>query len=73
MLYPISSSEKTFIEKGCQEDIRYDGRSSMDYRNISIENNILPHLNGSSRVKIMDSIDIICSVKVIYHRYNCGY
>ena len=35
-----------------------------DYRSISIENCVLPHVNGSSRVKIASGFDIICSIKV---------
>ncbi len=35
-----------------------------DFRNMFIENSVLLHVNGSSRVKISDAIDIICSVKV---------
>lgn len=35
-----------------------------DCRTIFIENDILPQANGSSRVKIGDSVDILCSVKV---------
>ena len=36
----------------------------LDYRTIFVENNVFPHVNGSSRVKIADRTDIICSVKV---------
>ena len=35
-----------------------------DFRGMSIENNIYPHTNGSSRVRIADVVDVICSVKV---------
>jgi len=35
-----------------------------DYRTISLENSILPQVNGSSRVKISNAFDIICSIKV---------
>ena len=35
-----------------------------DFRAITIQNNIFPHVNGSSRIKIDSDVDIICSVKV---------
>jgi len=38
-----------------------------DFRAITIQNNIFPHVNGSSRVKIDSDVDIICSVKVHIH------
>lgn len=64
MLKPISNSEKKFIIQGCNADVRTDGRSNRDFRNIYVENYVLVHVNGSSRVKIGDAIDIMCSVKV---------
>ncbi len=33
-------------------------------RHLYIENNVLPHSYGSSRVKVSDAIDVLCSVKV---------
>lgn len=33
-------------------------------RTISIENNIFPHVNGSSRLRVDGAVDIICSLKV---------
>jgi exosome complex RNA-binding protein Rrp42 (RNase PH superfamily) len=35
-----------------------------DFREISLENNIFPHTNGSSRIIISDSVHIVCSIKV---------
>ena len=35
-----------------------------DFRHLAIENNVLPHVNGSSRLRVADSIDVLCSVKV---------
>lgn len=64
MLSSISDTEISFCCQGCEEDVRYDGRGSSDYRPISLENNIFPHLNGSSRVRVSGSTDIICSVKL---------
>ena len=61
----ISAAEKDFIQAGCGHGIRFDGRDVTDFRHISIENSIFPHVNGSSRLRIGDGIvDILCSVKV---------
>jgi exosome complex RNA-binding protein Rrp42 (RNase PH superfamily) len=64
MFQPVSDAEIAFVSSGCQAKLRYDGRGPSDCRSISLENNIFPHLNGSSRVKISDSIDVICSLKL---------
>jgi exosome complex RNA-binding protein Rrp42 (RNase PH superfamily) len=34
-----------------------------DFRSITVDSNIFPQVNGSSRVRIGDSVDVICSVK----------
>jgi len=64
MFQTVSDAEIAYVSSGCQSKVRYDGRGLSDSRSISVENNIFPHLNGSSRVKISDSIDVICSVKL---------
>lgn len=64
MINNLSIGEKKYIIEGINDGIRYDGRGLNDYRSISIENDIFPHLNGSSRIKIADETDIVCSVKV---------
>lgn len=35
-----------------------------DFRTIVVDSNIFPQVNGSSRVRIGDSIDVLCSIKV---------
>mmetsp|Transcript_14095 Transcript_14095/g.24826 ORF Transcript_14095/g.24826 Transcript_14095/m.24826 type:complete len:304 (-) Transcript_14095:65-976(-) len=59
-----SQAEQSYIQAGCALGIRYDGRGMDDFRAITIQNNIFPHVNGSSRVKIDSDVDIICSVKL---------
>lgn len=59
----ISKSEREYIRGGCESDIRVDGRKQLDFRAIFVENNIFPHLNGSSRVKIADAVEVVCGVK----------
>lgn len=65
----FSSSEKMYVIQGCNAEkvVRYDGRLASDYRMIFVENNVFPHCNGSSRVKISDNIEVLCSVKVNYN------
>ncbi len=54
-----------FIQAGCEHGIRFDGRDVTDFRHISIENSIFPHVNGSSRLRVGDGVvEILCSVKV---------
>jgi exosome complex RNA-binding protein Rrp42 (RNase PH superfamily) len=40
-------------------------RNSLDFRLSQIENDIFPHCNGSSRVSIRNSIDVVCGVKLV--------
>lgn len=69
-LIGISSSERMYIVQGCNSNVRSDGRKCKDCRKIFIEDNIFPHVHGSSRVKIGNSIDVLCSVKVEVGEYN---
>jgi len=64
MIKRISASEVEFITQGCADNIRSDGRDVFDFRPISVENNVLPHVHGSSRVRIGSSMSILCSVRV---------
>lgn len=64
LLSPVSSAEKEYIVAGCNDLVRADGRGTDDFRPISIENHIFPHVSGSSRVRVSDSVDILCSVKL---------
>lgn len=61
---PISDSERKYIITGCNDDVRFDGRGCQDFRTVKFENSIFPHVNGSSRYRIGDVIDVICSVKL---------
>jgi len=59
-----SVAERLYIESGIEMEIRFDGRSLLDFRAISIEDDIFPHVNGSSKISIGHGTDVICSVKV---------
>jgi hypothetical protein len=43
---------RDYILGGAVHNIRYDGRANTDFRAWKIENNILPHVNGSARVSV---------------------
>ena len=60
----ISATEKAFISEGCASGIRFDGRDVLDFRHMLVENSVFPHVNGSSRVRVADGVDVLCSVKV---------
>ena len=60
---PISEGECLFVRQGCETGIREDGRGIRDHRLVTVETEILPHLNGSSRVRIANLIDVLCSIK----------
>lgn len=40
----VSDSEKLYIVTGCDQSFRSDGRGCFDYREVNIENSILPHV-----------------------------
>jgi exosome complex RNA-binding protein Rrp42 (RNase PH superfamily) len=62
--HETSSHEKKFISLGVEQGIREDGRDIHDLRQLVFENKVLPHANGSSRVRIGDTTDLLCCVKV---------
>ena len=60
----VSDTEISYTRRGCESDVRRDGRGIKDYRRLQMENNPFPHVNGSSHVHLADSMDVVCSVKV---------
>lgn len=85
-MFGLSQTEKDFIRSSCSQDIRSDGRyfsrsapplfdpyldrKPIDFRSVTIESDIFPHCNGSSRVSIRNAIDVICGVKVPFYSYS---
>ena len=66
--------------KGVSLGIRDDGRAPFDYREVSVDLGIFPHVNGSSRISLgksgLISTDVVASVKaevrhVLFGRYDC--
>lgn len=60
----VSGAEKDYITLGVLENVRGDGRLNTNLRAISIEDQVLPHLHGSSKVSIGNATDVMCSVKL---------
>ncbi|XP_043272185.1 exosome complex exonuclease RRP42 [Venturia canescens] len=60
---PLSLAEKTFILHGVDADFRTDGRNRCEYRWIEIETKMMPHTNGSARLKVGNT-DVLVGVKV---------
>lgn len=61
-LIRLSLAERKYIVESIEEDIRTDGRSCEDYRQIEIETRNLPNTNGSSRCKI-GKTEVLVGVK----------
>jgi exosome complex RNA-binding protein Rrp42 (RNase PH superfamily) len=60
----ISEAERKYIRQSCNNGIRNDGRGPLDLRSLSAECDMLPNCNGSSRVSLGNTIDVVCGVKV---------
>jgi len=58
----VSHSERLFIKKGVELNVRNDGRTRMDYRPFTIKTAVIPHSSGSCRLKL-GRTDILISVK----------
>ncbi|KAH8738520.1 hypothetical protein FG386_001902 [Cryptosporidium ryanae] len=58
----ISDSERLFLEDGVEQGIRNDGRRLTDFREISIDLDVISTSNGSSRIK-NDELELIVAVK----------
>jgi len=56
-----SPGERYFIKNGVNEDVRSDGRSRNEFRYFSVEHGVIPHSNGSSRVRL-DNTEVIISI-----------
>jgi exosome complex component RRP42 len=62
----VSEGERRYILAGVAQGIRSDGRSRLDFRDISIETGMLPQANGSARVTLCGlggATDVVAGVK----------
>jgi len=60
----MSDTEVVYTKRGCEAGVRRDGRDVKDFRDLQIENNILPHVNGSSYVRLGLGMEVMCSIKL---------
>ena len=60
----LSEAEKEYIRDGVDVGVRGDGRSNCSFRAITIEDQIFPHVHGSSKVSVGNVTDLLCSLKV---------
>lgn len=59
----LSEAEKQFITSGVKQNIRIDGRSCLDYRNVEIETSIISNCFGSAHIRL-GNCDVMAAVKV---------
>ena len=59
----LSEAEKHFITSGVKQNIRIDGRSCLDYRNVEIETSIISNCFGSAHIRL-GNCDVMAAVKV---------
>ncbi|ORY01413.1 ribosomal protein S5 domain 2-like protein [Basidiobolus meristosporus CBS 931.73] len=59
----ISPAERDYITKGVDVDIRADGRTRLDYRDIVLETGLISQASGSARCRI-EGTDVLVGVKV---------
>lgn len=60
----ISKAERDYIRGGSAAGVREDGRRVDEFRCLEVERDVIPQVNGSSHVKIQDSVEVLCSVKL---------
>ncbi|XP_072945632.1 exosome complex component RRP42 [Epargyreus clarus] len=58
----LSHTERVYIMHGIQDDYRADGRSSIDYRPMELETDVVSHASGSARLRLANT-DILVGVK----------
>lgn len=57
----LSGSEREFIRRGIECNVRADGRERLETRFFSLVPNAVPHANGSARVRL-DGTDVLVTV-----------
>lgn len=64
-----AATEKAFATLGVEQNIRNDGRDRMDYRDLAVDNGVLPQAHGSARVTVGRDLvggggtDVLAAVK----------
>ncbi|RUP48577.1 ribosomal protein S5 domain 2-type protein [Jimgerdemannia flammicorona] len=60
----ISPSERDYITKSVQANLRADGRTRLDYRQIVLETGLISQTSGSARCRLGEGTDVLVGVKV---------
>lgn len=60
----LSEAERLFLVHGIEQNCRNDGRSCLEYREFSVETDVVSTANGSARVKVEGNTDILVGIKV---------
>lgn len=66
----ISDDEKLFLITGVESGIRNDGRSCEDFRPIILERGVLSGTNGSCRVQLGQTTDVLVGIKLELESYD---
>ncbi|CAB07377.2 Ribosomal RNA-processing protein 42 [Caenorhabditis elegans] len=66
----LSDDEKLFLITGAEANIRNDGRSCQDFRQIILERGVLSGTNGSCRVQLGQTTDVLAGIKLELESYD---
>jgi hypothetical protein len=61
----LSPAEMAYVSGGVLCNLRADGRARLDYRPIAVETGVVPHANGSARLKLgTAATDVLVAVNL---------
>ena len=60
----LSSAEHSYLAGGVAENMRTDGRARLDYRTFTVETGVVPHANGSARLRLGAASDVLVAVNL---------
>uniref|UniRef100_A0A8R1DJ56 Ribosomal RNA-processing protein 42 n=1 Tax=Caenorhabditis japonica TaxID=281687 RepID=A0A8R1DJ56_CAEJA len=66
----LSDDEKLFLITGAEADVRNDGRGCLDFRQIVLERGVLANTNGSCRVQLGRTTDVLAGIKLELESYD---
>lgn len=60
----LSPAELAYLSAGVSANLRADGRARLDYRAFSVETGVVPHANGSARLRLGEGTDVMAAVNL---------
>lgn len=60
----LSAAEHSYLAGGVAENMRTDGRARLDYRPFTVETGVVPHANGSARLRLGAASDVLVAVNL---------